>query len=519
MKYSKKNYVITSAQGIQSPYSANMYGREPRRGKVNKELMKNIEKYKNFNNTEIKICAIPGSYVNEIELDPYFNTRNDVYIGKESMRRNEQNKIKERKKREQWEKNGQQGEKPMHYFWDEIPDVERKIIDERFNENISIKGVPEPPQNKNPLVGKERYTQKHGGNSVIIPSPKKRLKPIASGQAGDFPKLLMTTGSCTHPSYNTSNRTGKMAYEDHKYGFLALNILDNKRFLTRFVPAKKNGNFIDMGISYYTNKEPKKAITRALIIGDSHVSEIDPLTEKANKEMIKWFEPKNIHYHDVFSASSINIHEIEDTVYLSNKFKKQETNLEKELLLTAKYIHDNAVLAKQYGGKIWINYSNHDDMLYRWLTKQMFRKDKENIQTAYNILGLGIDRHNTLEKALNYYGDIPSNVTFLKPGQDRIYWGFQCAAHGHLGKNGSRGTLKNLIEGYGKVIMGHVHSYEVINDSMSVGTSTKIPLHYQLGSPSTSMAANAVIYDGGLVQGLPIIKGEWKPKGLEKIIK
>ena len=51
-----------------------------------------------------------------------------------------------------------------------------------------------------------------------------------------------------------------------------------------------------------------------------------------------------------------------------------------------------------------------------------------------------------------------------------------------------------------------------MNGSISVGTSGVIPMPYQEGQPSTSMAGNAVIYEGGLAQALPIIYGKWKKK-------
>jgi hypothetical protein len=35
-------------------------------------------------------------------------------------------------------------------------------------------------------------------------------------------------------------------------------------------------------------------------------------------------------------------------------------------------------------------------------------------------------------------------------------------------------------------------------------------MEYQQGQPTTSMAGNAVIYEKGLIQALPIIYGKWK---------
>ena len=68
-KFSAKTYVITAAQGIQNPYSAHHYGRDASKGEVNEPLLKNIERFVKDHEGELEICAIPGAYVNEIELD------------------------------------------------------------------------------------------------------------------------------------------------------------------------------------------------------------------------------------------------------------------------------------------------------------------------------------------------------------------------------------------------------------------------------------------------------------------
>ncbi|HIG94986.1 MAG: hypothetical protein QT05_C0013G0015 [archaeon GW2011_AR13] len=524
VKYEPKTYVITAAQGIQNPYSAKMYGRDETKGSPNIPLIKNIENYVEFNKGELQICGIAGSYVNEIDLHEFFHTRDDVYIHIKAKQRNEQHRKTEQVQRDFWEEQKAEVEAqgktfrrpyPMYYFWETIPNVDYKITGKRLNTNVRIVGKQGASQNQNPLSGKKRLTKKYGGNSIILPATKQRLETVASGQAGEYPKLMLTSGSCTFSSYNSSIDRGEDAEEMHQYGFVTVNVLNDKIFLPRIVNAQKNGTFIDLGIKYIPGKEPKKAKTTAMVIGDSHVSEINPKVETVNREMIQLLKPKHIHYNDVFNARSINLHELDDDIEESNKFVQGISSLEEELVLTGKYIKENALIAKEFLGEVVINYSNHDDMLYRYLSGNKFKHDKENRIIAYKILSLGIDRYNTFEKAIKYLiNDLPDNVTFLKPGQDRIYWGIQCAAHGHLGKNGTRGTLKSLMEGYLKVMMGHTHTLGVDEDGYNVGTSSKIPLKYQLGQPSTSMAGNGAIYDGGLAQIIPIIKSQWAPKNV-----
>src|SRR3989339_570939 len=340
---------------------------------------------------------------------------------------------------------------PMHYFWEKIPKTDWPLIGERLNTNVKTLGIPVRPQNKNPLSSKDTFTKDNGGNSVIIASPKKMMRPVAQGQSGEYPHLLLTTGACTHPNYNFGD-LGFMAKRDHTYGFAVVDVLDDKIHLTRIVSAQKNGTFVDLGIKYQEGKEPEKVKTVALVVGDSHFAEINPKVDKANVQMMQALEPKHTHLNDIFAALSINIHEVDDPIR-RNRMKKAHTNsLEEELYFAGKYLTRNA--------------------------------------------------------------------TFLKPGEDRQYWGYLCSAHGHQGTNGARGNLKNLEKAYDKIICGHVHQLEILRNAISVGTSTKIPLEYQIGNPSTSMSGNAAIYEGGIVQAIPIIKGLFaKAKTLEFLMR
>ena len=341
-----------------------------------------------------------------------------------------------------------------------------------------------------------------------MPSPKQRMQPVAIGQAGKYPRLKISSGCITKPNYNTTNRTGFLADEAHEYGFCVVDVLDDKLYLPRLVQAQDNGTFIDLGIKYVDGKNPTRVKAHVLVLGDSHCSELDPLVDKANDDMIYYFDPNFIHMHDVFNSRCINLHELDDEIAEIDKVERGIDSLEEELKFTGEYISKKAKLASR--GQVIINYSNHDDMLYRWLAKGGYKKgNKKNKRIAHKIIGEFQKGDSILETALRIVGHTPQNTTFLKLGEDAIYWGYQCGLHGHKGKNGARGNLKTLMD-EGKIIMGHVHQLEVNQGSASVGTSSKIPLDYQLGQLSTSMAGNVVLYDGGLMQALPIIKGRWK---------
>ena len=88
------------------------------------------------------------------------------------------------------------------------------------------------------------------GKSIIFPHTKQRFKPAPKNLGGKLPRIVMTTGCCTYPNYNGSNRRGRKAIRDHSYGFAIVEIISNKLYLSRIVPAQKDGTFIDMGIKY-----------------------------------------------------------------------------------------------------------------------------------------------------------------------------------------------------------------------------------------------------------------------------
>jgi len=516
-KFPTKTYVVTAAQGIQNPYSAYHYDKDSSKGKVIEPLLKNIEKYVAENKGELQICAVPGAYVNEIELDSSLCEREDIFMEKNANRRLNRQRIKEQVRRDYWEEMRiikEEGKKefskeyPMHYFWEEIPETEYKITGQRLNTNATVFASPTPSQNRDPFVRKKQFTKKYGGNSIIIPSTKQKLQPVAIGQAGNYPRLMMASGCITKPNYNTSNDRGFLANEEHELGFCVIDVLDDKLYLPRLVQAQENGTFIDLGVKYVPGKDPEKIKAHVLILGDAHCSELDILTDKANDEMIYEFDPAFIHIHDVFNARCINIHEADDEITKIDKSERGLDSLEEELILTGNYLAKKAKLASR--GQVVVNYSNHDDMLYRWLSQGHYKKDNgKNLRIAHKIIGAFRKGDSILETALKVVGKTPNNVRFLKLGEDAIYWGYQCGMHGHKGKNGGRGSLKTLMED-GKIVMGHVHQLEVNQGSASVGTSSIIPLEYQLGQLSTSMAGNVVIYPEGLMQALPIIKGRWR---------
>ncbi len=255
VRHTRKSFVLTAVQGIQNPTSARKYGRDSSKGAPNIPLLENIERYVQEEKADLRILAIPGSYVNELELDEAFRDREDVYMDERAFARLEAQRRTEQARREEWdaakdyaEDHGRNFRQPYpeNFFWGDISNSKYPNIDRKLNKKMRLIGHPEPSQNQDPAAGNTDLTS-HLGTSVIFGHPKQRFQVVPK-KLGGFPRILMTTGCCTHPNYNATNRRGSRAERDHTYGFAVVDVLGPELYLPRLVPARKDGTFIDLGI-------------------------------------------------------------------------------------------------------------------------------------------------------------------------------------------------------------------------------------------------------------------------------
>ena len=382
-----------------------------------------------------------------------------------------------------------------------------KVInkDYNLNNNLRIKDFGVRPQQINPLTGLERFAQ--GDKSYIMPGTKQVLKYVANSY-DVIPKAIMTTGSITNPVYNTQHRIGRIAQQDHQYGFVVVEIENSSTYHFRHVRAMKNGKFIDLGVQYDGNKKPKKVVTEALIVGDLHPYDTNAKHEKNSFKQIGEFNPKAIFLHDTFNGKSISHHYKNHNIRKNEVANEQGLNLEDELKYTNKAI---IKYADKTAGTVYIVASNHDEHLFRYLDEGRFIGDKHNDLIGSILYTQALQGVNPLEYGLNYVKKLPYNIKFLNRDEDFKIRGFQLAHHGDLGSNGGRGSPRSIEHANGKSITGHSHSPLITRNTYKVGTSTNLRLDYNRGY-SNWVNTNAVLYEDGSVQLLNTIKGSWKGK-------
>lgn len=375
----------------------------------------------------------------------------------------------------------------------------------KFNNNLKLKDFGVRPQAINIFTGLDRFAQ--GDTSYIMPGTKQFLKYIANSH-NTHPKALISTGAITHPYYNERHRIGRIAKEDHSYGMVVVEKLNNTYFHFRQVRAMKNGKFTDLGMNYANGRKPTRAKTLAMIPGDVHVPYLNKEHKKATFEQMEYFKPEKLFLHDLFDGQSISHHYQGDNATYYKMSKLQGLDLEKELKETLKVLSEYSSKIK---GDVFIVPSNHNEHLDRYLQEGRFIRDKGNDLIASQLYVGLLQGHNPLEYGFNLIGQVPSNVHFLNRNDDYKIRGFQLAKHNDKGASGARGSQRSAEIANGKSILGHSHTPSIIRNTYTMGTSTDLLLDYNAGYYSAWVNTNAVLYEDGSVQLINTLKGsKWR---------
>lgn len=382
-----------------------------------------------------------------------------------------------------------------------------------LNSNIYLSDIKMSAKQIDPTTGLKRMGHKM---SFIFASTKQRLifKPNSSEK---FPHASMGTGAITYPNYNTnrylSDRTGKLAEVDHKIGAVIVELGDNDVYHFRQVQADLSGRFADLGKLYSPDGSVQEYAPEFFVMGDLHPGETDDTAFRAWKEVIQETKSQNVVIHDGFDGHSISHWVDGKIIEKAVMARKGMTNLKGEGKLCAQYLSEIlSWLPKE--GKLYMVASNHNDFLYRYLNDKRFVRDHENLDFVVQ---------NILPKAMQ--GEDPTKVLvelFLSPAErERVVWwtertdysykGIQLAAHGHLGPNGAKGTIKNHEEAFGACVIGHSHSPGIYREAYQVGTTTLMNLGYNQG-PSSWMHTSCLVYPNGSRQLINSIKGNWRIK-------
>ena len=424
---------------------------------VHKGFLKNIEAYAKHINADIHVIA--GRYKNPTSLD---GSRKDETWARDIQKYLDANRH------------------DIHKYVSILSDV--KIQPTAVNPMSSMEGIS-------------------GVNSCVFGSPKIHMEVIPVLE-GSKPKIMWTTGAVTKMNY-TDSKSGKKGEFHHTLGFVVIEIANEETFFARQVTAHDvTGNFCDLFFAVKNGEVERIKEIDAIILGDVHVGDTDKAVMESTIGLLNKLKPNHTVVHDLFNGHSISHHDLKNPVKQFQKEKNGTNSLKKELDEMLAWIEK----MKQFN--LVIVRSNHDDFVDRWILNSDWKLNIKNSMEYMKYAKVLLE-----EKAPK--GIIPYIINSRYPevktlGRDESFkvnrW--ELGVHGDVGQNGSRGSLLQFRRLNTKVIVGHYHSPERKDGALSVGTSTRLRLDYNIGA-SNWLHSHVIIHTDGKCQHINFIKGKY----------
>ena len=345
---------------------------------------------------------------------------------------------------------------------------------EEFHKDVTIVGdVKIQPTASKPLSGMEALT---GDTTSIFGHPRVHLTTLPSLE-GHTKKMMLTTGSCTVKNYTDSKR-GKKGEFHHTLGFTILE-LDGDYFYVRQVTANKCGSFIDLCFSVKNQSVTRIKTFATYVPGDIHERWLNTKIFEKKLNLFKKIQPENLILHDVFDGDSVNHHEEKDPIKKYERYKEDRHLLVKEIKSLIKF------LSKVVKYNVTVISSNHDNFLDRWISNMDWKRDIPNAREYMyyaQILLEGKAKKGLIPYIIGQsFGD---RINCLDVDESFIINDVEFGNHGHLGANGSRGSLTQFVKWNIKITTGHTHSPARQDGVLIAGTSTILRPPYVKGASS-----------------------------------
>jgi len=275
---------------------------------------------------------------------------------------------------------------------------------------------------------------------------------------------------------------------------------------------------MDLRHEYSGNKVRDTGGIAALVMGDTHVEFLDKHVDRATfgkDGIVAALRPAQLVWHDVHDFYARTHHHANDAFIEYVKHLTGTDDVEKALDGTFAFVDSRTPKSTL---NIFV-YSNHPDMLARWVKRADWRTDPRNakflLKTALAMLEgshMGPGGAQTLDpfeywaaRKLKTYGQ----ALFLELDESYRIEGIEVGYHGHYGLNGTRGSRASFAKIGTKVVIGHGHSPGIREGAYQVGTNSRLKLEYVKG-PSSWLHTDCVIYKNGKRSLINIIDGEWR---------
>lgn len=371
------------------------------------------------------------------------------------------------------------------------------------------------PTQVDPLAGFETYTRDKWG---VFPHPRVTLKSIPVMWTAR-PKLIMTTGTLTKRNYQ-QRKAGLKAEFHHVVGAVIVEVDTYGAVFARHLIAEKDGSFQDL-TTYVTDRAiltgmPVEAVTW----GDTHPEMLDEsvalgswglhsndlsrgVVDKNN--ILDVLRPRYQFFHDALDMRRRNHHSIDDPHKRFKDHQEGTDSVEEEVVNAAHFIE----MTQRTWCQTYVIDSNHDRALLRWLKTADYRSDPVNAvyflklqHAVYQNIADGNDDFLLVEHAFRETGCDIDQVTFLKNTDSFVICedaggGIECALHGDLGANGSKGHINAFSKMGPKANIGHTHSAAIFEGIYVAGHSCQRDMVYNRGGLTSWSPSHIVTYPNG----------------------
>jgi len=390
------------------------------------------------------------------------------------------------------------------------PNIEPYILDElvKITDDIYFGGnINILPTADNPLSRWDNYFRDASG---IIPHVKHELQShptVADGEA----RMLYSTGTITQRNY-IQKKTGQIAEFHHNYGAVVVEIDEDGDFFVRQLAADDDGSFQDLTDVY----KPDGTILRnqtveAITWGDIHVELPDEEVNKASffskQSMLEVLRPKYQFVHDLVCFNKRNHHNRDNWTH---NLRQQVINMtvDKEHKMAADFLK----LIERDGVKTIVVKSNHDEAFERWLVEGKEREENGQDLVTYHKAKAELAEHimkgdndfDVFEWSIRNKADKLRNTTFLRLDESFKVCakrsgkgGIECGQHGHIGNNGSKGSVNSYDKLGIKVNKAHDHTASIRHGVYTSGITGSLDQKYNKGGGSTWSHSHILNYSNG----------------------
>lgn len=374
------------------------------------------------------------------------------------------------------------------------------------------------PTAVNPLSGLQSYAK---GDSAIVPHVKVQLESLPTHKTLPV-RFMYTTGTVTKRNY-IQKKSGQKASFHHIFGALIVEVDDDGDwFVRQLIADSETGSFQDLDVLYTPDGVFENQRVEAINWGDVHVEKIDEEAANASfgndgKSMLDVLKPKYQFFHDVYDHMSRNHHSINDPYFRFQMHVGGTESVEDGV----RKVRDLLVETKRDYCKSVVVESNHDLALKRWLKESDYKNDPVNAifflecqLEIYKSIRDGIQGFSILENRVKANSPELDDVKFLKTDESfricrHVDGGIECGQHGHLGANGSRGSVGVYQKLEAKYNIGHTHQANIKDGVYSAGVLGKLDMGYNIGASSWS-ASNIVTFPNGKRAIVTIKNGKWR---------